>query len=687
MNGLDTRNEQKPEDSSLLDQSLDEYAWLQNKEDPAVLRHLMLENDYAARYMAALDGLQNILYSEMASRLFEEEEGIPYFSKGFWYYFRVKRGQQYSTLYRRRDQTTEEELLLDLNALAKEGSYFTLGALSVDDSGDWLAFTVDEQGSRDFRLYIRNLRTGREWDTGIAGVSTLAWAQEGWLFYSVEGVAKRSCSVYLANWGDDSAPRSVFTETDTAFAVGVETSRDSSLVFINSRSSDTTEWWMVPSSSPLTQPSIIWRRHKGVTCSVQHRQGRLFLRTNDKAPQFRVISCPLDAVEQGDWTEEILARQDISIRDFQVFERFWVATECQEGLLRFRVKDYSTNNQHYIEFPDAAYNVTSYCNADFSATTFRYRYESLTTPRSIYDFDVKTGKSTLLKEQMARPEGQYKTSRVHVTASDGANIPVSLIYKTGNTPLSQRPLYIYAYGAYGHVLTVSYSPAHIALLDRGIIVAFVHVRGGGELGESWHRAGKGLAKNRSILDLIDVSMSLLKQGYGTKLAWDGGSAGGLLVAAALNICPSLPTVVILRMPFVDVLNSMIDERLPLATLEYEEWGDPRTKECYENMKSYSPYENLRHAPYPPMLVRTSLQDQNVLYWGPAKYVARLRATRSNDAPLLLLTNTIGGHGGTSGRYNIWREVATDYAFLLTHLGCGPQVEQANREDDIYVDRH
>jgi oligopeptidase B len=656
---------------------VDEFAWLQDKADPEVLRHLTRENNSAHAYIAALNGLKNILYEEMISRVREDDEGVPYFSKGYWYYFRIRRGEQYSMLFRRRDDAETEELILDLNALAKQNSYFSLGAISVDDSGDWLAFTVDERGSRDFTLHIRNLRTRSEWEMGITGVASLAWAQDGWLFYTIEDAAKRSCAVYLVHYCGDRVPRLVFTETDPAFAASVECTRDSSLILIYSHSSDTTECRFVPAVSPLTQPAMIWKRRKGVACFIEHRHGRLYMRINDTFPQFRVVSRPLDSAEQGSWNEEIAAREDLAIRNFQVFERFWVATECRQGLLHFRVNNYSTHEQHYIEFPDCAYTVSGYCNADFHANTFRYRYESLTTPRSIFDFDLETGKSTLLKEQTARPHGRYETSRIYFTASDGERIPVSLAFNAEGPPLSERPIYIYAYGAYGHILTVSYSPAHLSLLERGITVAFVHVRGGGEMGERWHRAGMGLAKKRSIQDLIDASESLLGHGYGAKMAWEGGSAGGLLVAAALNACPSLPSVVLLRMPFVDVLNSMLDERLPLATLEYEEWGDPRTKQSYENMMSYSPYENIRSADYPPMLVRASLHDQNVLYWGPAKYVARLRATRSNATPLLLLTNVAGGHGGSSGRYNLWREVADDYAFLLTHLGYGAGDDQAS----------
>jgi oligopeptidase B len=653
------------------DDITDDYAWLQDAGGSGLLDYLSSENTYAEQALAGLKSIQNQIYSETISRIYEDDEGVPYYMRGYWYYFRVRQGSQYQAMLRKQRLDGPEEVVLDLNSLARSHSYLLPGPMAVNDNNDLLAFSIDTTGSREFHLYIRNLSSGSEWDTGVKGVTSLAWAGGNLLFYALEDSTKRRFAIRVLDCAERT-DKLVMEETDKVFNVAVQRSQDGSFIFLSSQSSDTSECSFIPSQGPLSSPVLIQPRRKGLQYFPEHRNGTFYLRTNDVSPGFRIVSAPVSQPGIAAWKEEMPAREGSFLADFEIFERFWVVTENREGLSRFKVRQFESGAEYYIEFSEPSYSAYSYCNADFYAHTFRYRYESPITPRSIYDFDLDQHASILLKRQFAGPaDGStlYQVERLYISVSDGTRVPVSIAYKKTGRPLFERPLYLYAYGAYGHVLTTSYSPAQVSLFDRGVIVGFVHVRGGGEYGRTWHDAGKAANKPRGILDFVEATEGLLAQGYGSpgKVAFAGGSAGGLLVAAAANIRPTLPALVLLRVPFVDVLNSMSDESLPLTTLEYQEWGDPRSLQGYASIKSYSPYENLKPTNYPAMLVRTSLNDRNVMCWEAAKYVAKLRATRTNHAPLFLLTNMHGGHGGASGRYDSWREVALDYAFLISEL--------------------
>ena len=673
----------------------DDYAWMRDKSSPELLAHLAAENAWTAQAMQPTEALQATLYREMLSHIKETDESVPYPQRQWFYYTRTVEGQQYPIHCRRRardgqyDETDPEILLLDVNQLAAGQPFMAVGALSLSPDDNLLAYTTDNTGFRQYTLHIRDLRTGEDLPDTAERTGSVAWAADSQtLFYTTEDeTTKRHNHLHRHALGDpQSRDELLRDETDERFNLGVGKTRDGRYLLLEAGSHTTSETWSLDANDATGDFRLIAERIDDQEYAVDHREGLFYIRTNDTGKNFRVVTTPVGNSSRGQWTELLPEQTDAPLEDFDLFRDFCVCSRRRLGLtslevLRFNA-DQSLSQPNEISFPEPAYTAQAHVNREFATSVFRYSYQSLVSPASVYEYDVQTGNSTLLKQQEI-PGGfdraLYASERLWVPAADGTQIPVSLVYRRDRFHNDgASPLYVYGYGSYGYPLPIGFSPARLSLLDRGLVIAFAHIRGGGELGDPWHDAGKMMQKRNTFTDFITVVESLVQQSYGApdRVAIEGGSAGGLLLGAVVNMRPEIFRAVLSHVPFVDVLNTMLDASLPLTVAEYEEWGNPNEPEAFAYMSSYSPYDNLREADYPAMLVKTSLNDSQVMYWEPAKYVAKLRTLKRNDTPLLLHINMEAGHGGASGRYDYLKEIAFDYAFLLRELGVDPPAQPA-----------
>jgi oligopeptidase B len=657
----------------------DDYAWLREKKSPEVISYLEAENAYTQAVMKPSEALQQRLYEEMISHVQETDEQPPYRDHGWFYYSRTEKGKQYPILCRKKGQVSApEEVMLDLNQLAKGEKFLSLGEAQVSDDGNLLAYATDVTGFREYTLRVKDLRTGQVLADTMEKTGAVVWAADNkTLFYTVEDAAKRSYRVYRHVLGtpvkDDVL---TYEEKDERFRVNLYRSRDLELVFLASGSHTTRESRYLPAAQPTGEWKVILPRQQDIEYAVEHRAGELYLRINDTGRTFRLVKAPLsNPADKKAWTELLPSRPEVALSGVELFRDFYVLYTREDGLPRLRVVDFATGKETAIPFPEPTYHAAPSINAEFDATVVRYSYQSLVTPQSTFDYDVKTGESTLVK-QTRIPGGfdrsHYASERVFATAKDGTRVPVSLVYRKDLKKADgSNPLYLYGYGSYGSPMFVGFNATRmLPLLDRGVVVALAHIRGGGDLGRPWHDAGRMLNKRNTFTDFIDVAEHLVAKKYGArgKIAIEGASAGGLLMGAVVNLRPDLFRVVVSRVPFVDVLNTMLDASLPLTVGEYEEWGNPNNKAEFDYMRTYSPYDNLAKKAYPAMLVETSLNDSQVMYWEPAKYVAKLRTLKTDKNPLLLRTNMAAGHGGASGRYDRLKELAFGQAFILTQLG-------------------
>lgn len=680
----------EPHPTHLHGQTLeDDYFWLRNKDSEEVLDYLTAENDHTSAVMAGTEALQDQLYREMLSHIKETDASVPY-RDGDWFYFsHTVEGLQYPIHCRRRANTAREydpdapeEILLNVNQLAEGKPFMSLGALSVSPGGDLLAYTTDETGFRQYTLHIKDLRTGVLLPDTAERVGSLAWTPDSsMLFYSVEDdQTKRQHQVFRHTLGQPTASDTlIYEESDERFNVGVGRTRDRKYLLIESGSHTSSEYRYVEANTPTEEFRLIAERVADQEYYPDHRNGLFYIRVNDTGKNFRVVTAPVNDPSRESWTELLPEQPDVPLDDFNLFQNFAVAAEIVNGLDRLRVYHFqrdllNTASPQTVDFPEPAYSAGLHVNREFDATGFRYSYQSLVSPASVFLYDVATSQSTLLKQQEV-PGGfdraRYSSERIWITAQDGVRVPVSLVYRRDAFQKdATNPLYLYGYGSYGYGLPIGFPATRLALLDRGIVVAYAHIRGGGDLGDSWHDAGKMMQKRNTFTDFIACAEQLTHQGYGArdKVVIEGGSAGGLLMGAVVNMRPDLFRVVLSHVPFVDVMNTMLDASLPLTVAEYEEWGNPNEPEAFNYMRSYSPYDNLHAGPYPATLVKTSLNDSQVMYWEPAKFVAKLRTLKTNpDQPLLLHTNMDAGHGGASGRYDYLKEIALDYAFVLKEL--------------------
>ncbi len=656
---------------------VDDYRWLRDKANPEVAQYLEAENAYTNSFMKPTEGLQKKLYDEMVSHIKETDVNVPWRYGAYFYYSRWEAGKQYPIFARRKGALdAPEQITVDLNELAKGEKFMSLGGYDISDDANLLAYSTDNTGFRQYRLHVRDLRTGKDLPDTAEKVGSTAWANDNeTLFYTVEDSAKRQYRLYRHKVDTDSKNDDlVYEEKDERFEIEVQKTRSGKYLILVSASHTTSEARYLDAARPSGDWKLIAPRQQDIEYYPDHLGDRFYIRTNDKGRNFRLVSAPLSSPGKDKWKEVVPVRNNVMLSDFEPFQDFYVLVEQENGLPQLTIVNLATGAKERISYPEPVYAAFPGANREFKTKFYRYSYQSMITPNSVFDYDVEKHASTLLKQSEV-PGGydpsKYKSERVWATAKDGTKVPISVVYRRDLKKADgSNPLYVSGYGSYGISLPVTFSGNRLSLLDRGVVMAYVHIRGGGEMGKAWHDAGRMMNKMNTFTDFIACTEYLVANQYGArdKIAIEGGSAGGLLMGAVTNLRPDLFKVVISHVPFVDVMNTMLDASLPLTVGEYEEWGNPNEKPAYDYMVTYSPYDNLKKTAYPAILVKTSFNDSQVMYWEPAKYVAKLRTLKTDNHILLLKTNMAAGHGGSSGRYDYLKEVALDYSFILTQLG-------------------
>ena len=653
----------------------DNYFWLREKTSKEVLSYLEAENAYADAMTKDLAPLADKLYKEILARIKQTDTQVPYRDNGYYYYTRTIEGKQYPVFARRKGSlTAPEEITLDVNQMAEGHKYYSIGNYSVSHDGNLLAYSVDTTGFRDYTLHIKDLRTGKLLADDLGVVDYAFFTPDGkTLFYGTHDKAKRPHKVWRHTLGEaKERDVLVYEEKDELYRAGAGLSRDKKFIMISAGSSNNNEYRYLPADKPAAEPKLMLARSGQHEYYPTSHGDRFLIRTNDKGRGFRLVSAPISDPRPENWKEIIPARKGVTLEGLTVFKDYYVVSERDQGVQKHRVVEFKTGKEHFIEHPEPVYSA-GVNFAEFDSGVMRYGYQSFTTPSSTYDYDMASRKKTLLKQTEVLggyDAAKYKAERVVATAPDGTKVPVSLYYRADLRQRGPQPLWLNAYGSYGIPSNVGFSSTRLSLIDRGFVFAIAHIRGGGDLGKEWHDEGKMMKKMNTFTDFIAAAEHLVDQKYTSKdqLVISGGSAGGLLMGAVANMRPDLFKVVISYVPFVDVINTMMDASLPLTVQEYLEWGNPNNKDEYAYMRTYSPYDNIGAKAYPAMLVRASLNDSQVPYWEAAKYVARLRAAKTNDAVLLLKTNMGAGHGGASGRYDAYKDTAFDYAFILSQFG-------------------
>ena len=656
---------------------VDNYFWLRDKKNPEVAAYLEAENAYTDAVMKPTEPLQKKLYDEMLSRIKETDVEVPYKEGGYFYYLRTEAGKQYGIRCRKKgSMDAPEEILLDVNELAKGQKFMSLGAFDVSDDGNLLAYSTDNTGFRQFTLAVKDLRTGKNLVDHAERVDSIAWANDNkTIFYTIEDeVSKRSYRMYRHTVGTAGPDPVVYEEKDEKFDVFTGKTRSKAYIFLFSGSHTTTEVRYIPANQPQDEWKILEPRKQDVEYYPDHNGDFIYIRVNDTGRNFRLVKAPVSDPGKKNWQEVVPQRADVMLDDIDFFKNYYVLYEREKGLPQIRVCELQTAGCRGIEFPEPAYVNYSYVNREFDTTKFRYGYQSFITPQSVYEYDMASGSSTLLKQKEV-PGGydrtRYQVERVYATASDGVKVPISVLHLK-NAPLDGKgPIYLTGYGSYGSSYDIGFNSSLFSLVDRGVVCAVAHIRGGGEMGKAWHDDGRMMHKKNTFSDFIASAEYLVTHGYGSKerLVIEGRSAGGLLMGAVLNMRPDLFHAALVGVPFVDVMNTMLDESLPLTVGEFEEWGNPKEKPAFDYMLTYSPYDNIEAKSYPNMLVRTSFNDSQVMYWEPAKYVAKMRALRTDHNIMILKTNmNPAGHGGASGRYDRLHETAFDYAYFLAQMG-------------------
>ena len=660
---------------------IDPYYWLRDdlRLDPKVLGYLNAENAYADAMMAPVKSVQDQIYEEIVSRIPKDDVTVPYRYRGYWYYTRFRSDREYPIYARRRDTAdAPEEILLDVNALAEGSDYFEIGNWQVSLDNGLLAYAEDTVGRLQYAIRVKNLETGALYPDRIENVEpAIAWAGDNRTFLYIEKdpetlLGRRVRKHVLGtNSADDPL---VWEQTDASFYTDLSKSKSGRFLFIATESTVSSEWWYADVSDPRLEFKVVWPRERDHEYTVEHLGDRFVIRTNLDSPNFRIVDVPIAAAaDRSQWREVLPHRTDAFVHDFEAFRDFLAVAERSVGLRKIRIKPWKGGEDRLIAADEATYTALFGTNAEVDTNVLRYTYSSLTTPTTTFDYDMHTGSRTLLKHDPVPPPfdpANYVTEYLHAPARDGARIPVSIVYRLGFNRDGSAPLYQYGYGSYGFSTDPLFSLSQLSLLDRGFIVAIAHIRGGQELGRQWYEGGRRLQKMNTFTDFVDVTDHLVKEGYAAadKVVAHGVSAGGLLMGVIANMAPGKYRVILADVPFVDVVTSMLDEGIPLTTNEYDEWGDPRAQEFYDYMLSYSPYDHVGAQAYPAMLVTTGLWDSQVQYFEPAKWVAKLRATRTNDEPLLLRTNMDAGHWGKSGRFRGHKETALKYAFALGEIG-------------------
>ena len=655
------------------DTRTDEYHWLRNREDPEVLTHLEAENRYTDAVMRHTEPLQELLYQELRGRIKEADLSVPVRLDQWLYYSRTEAGAQYPIYCRRQDRAdAPEEVLLDQNRLAAEHAYFRMGAFEVSPDHRLLAYSVDSTGAESFTIFVKDLSTGELLAETIERTSpTAAWANDSrTLFYIVLDESRRPSRLFRHVLGTNPVADSlVHFEPDESFFLDINRTRSRDYLVLDLSSHSTSEVRYVSADRPAEEFRTVEPRRAGVEYDIAHHGNRFYIVTNDGAPNFRLVSAPVDDPGRANWSAVLPYRPEVKVDAAEAFSEHLVVWERQDGLRQLRVLELASGAEHLVSFPEPVYSVRAQENLEFDTAVFRFSYTSMVTPNSVVAYDLAARTWTVLKQTEVLggyDPSSYRSERLFAMASDGVRVPVSLVYRLPLERHGRRPLLLQGYGSYGYSFEPAFSSNLLTLIDRGYVVAIAHVRGGEEMGRSWYEDGKLLRKRNTFTDFIAAAEHLVAEGYTSadRLAITGGSAGGLLMGAVTNMRPDLFRAVVAEVPFVDVVNTMLDATLPLTVIEYDEWGNPNDAELYHYIRDYAPYENVAEADYPNILVTAGLNDPRVAYWEPAKWTARLRERKTDDNRLILRTNMGAGHGGASGRYDYLREVAFKFAFLL-----------------------
>lgn len=657
----------------------DPYYWMnayfkKTADSTQVIKYLEAENQYTDTMMADTETLQSALFEEMKSRIKEKDESVPVFKNGYYYYTRTEEGQQYYKYCRKKGSLEAvEELLFDVDKMAEGKNYYQIGGYAVSPDNQKIAFGVDEVSRRQYKIYVKDLITGEIHDEGIANTAGNAvWANDNKTIFYTENNPKTLLTEKIkrhslgTNAKDDVV---VYHEKDNTNYIGVSKSKNQKYIFITSSATTSSEERFIEADRPMDDFQIFQPRMKEVLYSVIPLEKEFLILTNQKASNFKLMTAPLHQTQVENWTDFIPHRKEVLLESVEEFKNYLVITERFNGLTRLVIYNRKTGKKKQLQFNEPTYLVYPTGNAEYNTPQLRFVYNSMVTPASVYEENMNTGERTLLKQQEVLGDfdkENYTSERLFATAQDGTQIPISLVYKKGLKKDSKNPLLLYGYGSYGASMEATFSSTRLSLLNRGFVFAIAHIRGGEEMGRQWYEDGKMMKKINTFTDFIDCANYLIQAKFTTaqQLYAQGGSAGGLLMGAVANMRPDLWNGIIAQVPFVDVVNTMLDESIPLTTNEYDEWGNPNEKEAYLYMKSYSPYENIHTTNYPNMLITTGLHDSQVQYFEPAKWVAKLRDTTTGTHKILLKTEMDYGHGGASGRFDYLKEIALEYAFLL-----------------------
>ncbi len=668
---------------------VDNYYWMKltdeqknadtkDEQTTKVLNYLTAENDYLKSELKHTEALQDKIYNEIVGRIKQTDESVPYKKNGYWYYTRYEQGQEYPIYCRKKGElTAPEEILLNVNEMAKGHSYYSITGLEVSEDNKLLAYAEDSVSRRRYTVYVKDIATGKIVDTPIANTEgNVTWANDNKTFFYTKKDSLTLRSRWIVRHQLNVDPKNdvnVFEEADDTFYTGIYKTKSNKFLVIWSGSTLTNDYQILDANKPMGKFTNFTPRERGLEYSIDHYQDKFYVVTNLDAQNFRLMETPDTKTAKANWKEKIAHRQDTLLQGIEIFKDYLVLSERAKASNLMRIIDQKTGTKHYLDFGEPAYTVYASVNEEFDTDLLRYGYQSLKTPSSTYDYNMKTRERKLLKQQEVvggyNPDN-YVTERAWATADDGTEVPMSIVYKKGIEKNGQNPTLIYGYGSYGSSTDPTFSITRLSLLDRGFVYAIAHVRGGQEMGRQWYDDGKMFKKKNTFTDFIDCSEYLISEKYTSpeKLFAMGGSAGGLLMGAIVNMRPDLYKGVVAKVPFVDVITTMLDEDIPLTTGEFDEWGNPKDPESYMYMLEYSPYDQVKAQNYPNMLVTTGLHDSQVQYWEPAKWVAKLRELKTDDNKLLLRTNMETGHGGTTGRFKVYKEIAQEYAFMVDLAG-------------------
>jgi oligopeptidase B len=659
----------------------DDYFWLRDKKNPEVIKHLEAENAYTDAMLKHTEEFQKKLYDEMKARIKEEDTSVATREDAYYYYTRTEKDKQYRVHCRRKgNMEAPEEIILDENALAEGHKYFRLGNFETSPDHQLLAYATDTAGDETYTLYIKDLRTGQLLKDVIENTYySLVWANDNQtLFYTTLDAAYRPYRLHRHQIGTEAKNDPVvYEEKDEMYTIHVDKSRTQDYILLNIQSSITSEVRLLKAAEPKGAFVVFQPRQKGIEYSLEHHKNRFYILTNESAKNFKLMEVPLNAWGKEHHKEVITHNPNVKLEGVDAFNQFLVVFERENGLRKIRVENLATHQKAYVVFPETTYMIYEGYNPDYHTSQLRYSYTSLVRPSTVYEYDMSTGKSVVIKQTEVMggyDPAQYHTERIFARAHDGTMVPMSIVYRKGLNKEGNNPCYLYGYGSYGITMDATFSSNRISLLDRGFVFVLAHIRGGGDLGEEWRDNGKLLKKKNTFTDFISCAEHLIGEKYTkpAKLAISGGSAGGLLVGAVTNMRPDLFGAVIAKVPFVDVINTMMDASLPLTVGEYDEWGNPNEKEFFDYIHSYSPYDNIEKKAYPNILATAGLNDPRVSYWEPAKWVARLRAMKTDHNRVLLHTNMGSGHGGSSGRFEYLKDIALEYAFAIDALSVGQE---------------